>query len=151
MILMIDNYDSFTYNLVQYLAELGADVLVYRNDEITVNEVVTIQPRAIVLSPGPGRPDKAGIVNALITKVAWRSPVSSGIDHDHIRQSNPWQFSQTAGVIRFVGKVSERSTFQCDLPDSFNVPVHQRPLDGSTLLPFAISSLSHSTARSNSA
>jgi anthranilate synthase component 2 len=70
MILLIDNYDSFTYNLVQNLAELIADVSVYRNDEITVNEIVTIQPRAIVLSPGLGRPDKTGIVNALITKVA---------------------------------------------------------------------------------
>src|SRR5947209_6157169 len=61
MILVIDNYDSFTYNLVQYLGELGADVLVRRNDAIGVEDVGTLQPSAIVLSPGPCTPKEAGI------------------------------------------------------------------------------------------
>jgi anthranilate synthase/aminodeoxychorismate synthase-like glutamine amidotransferase len=61
MVLMIDNYDSFTYNLVQYLGELGADVVVRRNDEITIEEIECMAPAGIVISPGPCDPDKAGI------------------------------------------------------------------------------------------
>ena len=61
MLLMIDNYDSFTYNVVQYLGELGADVAVYRNDEITLDDIAALQPERIVISPGPCTPDEAGI------------------------------------------------------------------------------------------
>ena len=60
MILMIDNYDSFTYNLVQYLREMAAEVQVFRNDAITVAEIEKLAPAAIVISPGPGRPEDAG-------------------------------------------------------------------------------------------
>ena len=66
MILMIDNYDSFTYNLVQYLRELGADVAVYRNDRITVDEIRALRPERIVLSPGPCTPAEAGICCEII-------------------------------------------------------------------------------------
>ena len=66
MIFMLDNYDSFTYNLVQYLQIIGAEVQVRRNDEVTVDEVLALNPDAIVLSPGPGRPEAAGIMLALI-------------------------------------------------------------------------------------
>jgi len=75
MLLLLDNYDSFTYNLVQYLGELGADVQVYRNDEITVKEAKQLQPSAIVLSPGPGRPENAGIMNALIKQLSGTVPI----------------------------------------------------------------------------
>ena len=61
MILMIDNYDSFTYNLVQYFGELGADVLVYRNDQISIEEIVKLKPDHLVVSPGPCTPNEAGI------------------------------------------------------------------------------------------
>jgi len=61
MLLMIDNYDSFTYNLVQYFGELGTEVSVYRNDEITINEIEKIKPKYLVLSPGPCTPNEAGI------------------------------------------------------------------------------------------
>jgi anthranilate synthase/aminodeoxychorismate synthase-like glutamine amidotransferase len=61
VILVIDNYDSFTYNLVQYLGELGADIRVRRNDEVTVGEIEAMQPGQIVISPGPGRPEDAGV------------------------------------------------------------------------------------------
>lgn len=61
MILVIDNYDSFTYNLVQYLGELGEDVEVYRNDRITVEKIKRLSPESLIISPGPGRPDDAGI------------------------------------------------------------------------------------------
>jgi len=66
MLLMIDNYDSFTYNLVQYFGDLGERVTVCRNDEITIDDVRKIDPEKIVISPGPGRPDSAGISKKLI-------------------------------------------------------------------------------------
>src|SRR5512137_2323086 len=66
MLLMIDNYDSFTYNLVQYFGELGEEIAVFRNDKITLEKVKKIAPQKIVISPGPGRPESAGISNAII-------------------------------------------------------------------------------------
>jgi anthranilate synthase/aminodeoxychorismate synthase-like glutamine amidotransferase len=75
MILMIDNYDSFTYNLVQYLGELGADVRVYRNDQITVAEVERLSPEKIVISPGPCTPKEAGISCDVIRFFAGRVPI----------------------------------------------------------------------------
>jgi anthranilate synthase component II len=75
MILMIDNYDSFTYNLVQYLAELGEEVVVRRNDEINVAQAEALAPAAIVISPGPSRPDQAGISLEVISRFAGRVPL----------------------------------------------------------------------------
>ena len=75
MILMIDNYDSFTYNLVQYLGELGADVRVYRNDQITVAEIERLAPTKIVISPGPCTPTEAGISCEVIREFAGRVPL----------------------------------------------------------------------------
>jgi anthranilate synthase component 2 len=75
MILMIDNYDSFTYNLVQYLGELGADVQTHRNDQITVKEVARLAPSHIVLSPGPCTPNEAGICLELIRELAGKVPI----------------------------------------------------------------------------
>ncbi|MBI5561809.1 MAG: aminodeoxychorismate/anthranilate synthase component II [Deltaproteobacteria bacterium] len=75
MLLMIDNYDSFTYNLVQYLLELGAEVEVYRNDAITVEEIEKKRPRYIVVSPGPCDPPKAGISVEAIKRFAGRVPI----------------------------------------------------------------------------
>ena len=68
MIIMIDNYDSFTYNLYQYIGTINPDIEVYRNDKITVEEVLAKKPESIILSPGPGYPDKAGICNELLAK-----------------------------------------------------------------------------------
>jgi anthranilate synthase component 2 len=75
MLLMIDNYDSFTYNLVQYLGELGEDVKVFRNDEITLEEIGRLAPGAIVISPGPCTPNEAGISVPLIREFAGRVPI----------------------------------------------------------------------------
>ncbi|MBD2071866.1 aminodeoxychorismate/anthranilate synthase component II [Leptolyngbya sp. FACHB-671] len=81
MILVIDNYDSFTYNLVQYLGELGAelpiaaDIQVYRNDQISLEQIRQLQPDAIVISPGPGRPEDAGISPALIKELGTETPI----------------------------------------------------------------------------
>ena len=75
MVLMIDNYDSFTYNLVQYLGELGAEVQTHRNDAITVDEVAKRRPSHIVLSPGPCTPNEAGICLSLIEKLSGKIPI----------------------------------------------------------------------------
>lgn len=75
MLLMIDNYDSFTYNLVQYLGELGADVRVYRNDQITVDEIAHLAPDHIVISPGPCTPNEAGVSVATIKAFAGKIPL----------------------------------------------------------------------------
>ena len=75
MLLMIDNYDSFTYNLVQYFGELGQDVNVYRNDEITVDEIENLKPNHVVISPGPCTPNEAGISLELIEKLAGKIPI----------------------------------------------------------------------------
>ncbi|MBE2210318.1 MAG: aminodeoxychorismate/anthranilate synthase component II [Xanthomonadaceae bacterium] len=75
MILMIDNYDSFTFNLVQYLQELGADVRVERNDALTVEEIERLAPEKIVISPGPRTPDEAGVSMALIEHLGPRIPI----------------------------------------------------------------------------
>lgn len=75
MLILLDNYDSFTYNLYQYLSELGEQVVVYRNDKITVEEVERLQPDRVVISPGPCTPDEAGISMALIKHMAGKVPV----------------------------------------------------------------------------
>ncbi len=75
MLLMIDNYDSFTYNLVQYFGELGQKVNVYRNDEITVDEIENLKPKHVVISPGPCTPNEAGISLELIEKLAGKIPI----------------------------------------------------------------------------
>ena len=75
MLLLIDNYDSFTYNLFQYLSELGEEVRVVRNDKITIEEIEEISPKRIVISPGPGTPDKAGISNEVVQHFGARLPV----------------------------------------------------------------------------
>jgi anthranilate synthase/aminodeoxychorismate synthase-like glutamine amidotransferase len=75
MILVLDNYDSFTYNLVQYFGELGAELVVRRNDRTTIDEVEQLQPEKICISPGPGTPDEAGISNDLIRHFGPRIPV----------------------------------------------------------------------------
>jgi len=73
--LLIDNYDSFTYNLVQAFAAMGADVLVYRNDAITVDNALQLEPTHLVISPGPGRPEDAGVSLAMIDAFAGRVPM----------------------------------------------------------------------------
>ncbi len=75
MILMIDNYDSFTYNVVQYLMELGAEVVVYRNDEISIAEIKRLAPAKIVISPGPCTPNEAGISLEVVTTFAGKVPL----------------------------------------------------------------------------
>jgi anthranilate synthase component II len=74
-VLVVDNYDSFVYNLVQYLGELGAEPLVHRHDELSLAEIDALDPDAVLISPGPGRPEDAGLSNEVIRRFAGRRPV----------------------------------------------------------------------------
>ena len=75
MILVIDNYDSFTYNLVQYLGERGAEVVVRRNDAVSVDDIRRLRPSGVLISPGPGRPEEAGISLEVIAKLGTETPI----------------------------------------------------------------------------
>jgi para-aminobenzoate synthetase component 2 len=75
MILVIDNYDSFTFNLVQYLGEMGQELKIYRNDAITIETIAALAPKQIVISPGPGRPEDSGIIIQVIKEFAGKMPI----------------------------------------------------------------------------
>jgi anthranilate synthase component 2 len=106
MILMIDNYDSFTYNLVQYLGELGAEVQVHRNDQISVDEVARLKPSHIVLSPGPCTPNEAGICLELIGKLAGTFPILGVcLGHQSIGQAFGGKVVRASAVMH--GKTSQ--------------------------------------------
>jgi para-aminobenzoate synthetase component II len=106
MILVIDNYDSFTYNLVQYLGELGDEVVVRRNDETTLGEIETTLPSRILISPGPGRPDDAGITLELIKHFSGRVPILGVcLGHQAIGQVFGGRVVRASTVVH--GKASE--------------------------------------------
>jgi anthranilate synthase component II len=143
MILLIDNYDSFTYNLYQYIKELGEEVLIKRNDQITVQEIHELKPSGIILSPGPGTPEKAGICIEIIQNLHTKVPIlgvclghqSIGaafggniVIADHIMHGKTslirhngeglFQYlSQPLGVMRYHSLVIEKET----LPPQFEI------------------------------
>ena len=123
MILLLDNYDSFTYNVVQYLAELGANLDVYRNDEVTVEEAIKNKPEAIVLSPGPGRPEKAGVMNKLVESAAANKIPVLGIclGHQSVAQVFGARFGYAPKIMH--GKTSDifhdSSSLFTGLPNPF--------------------------------
>ncbi len=122
MILVIDNYDSFTYNLVQYLGELGAELVVYRNDQISLEEIADIAPEKIVISPGPCTPNEAGISVALVKHFAGEIPILGVcLGHQSIGQAFGGKIVGAPTIMH--GKVSEihhsgESVFQ-GLPEPF--------------------------------
>jgi anthranilate synthase component 2 len=122
MILVIDNYDSFTYNLVQYLGELGAEVRVLRNDEAGVEDIERMRPQRIVISPGPGTPDDAGVSLELIARLADRVPILGVcLGHQAIGQAFGGRVVRARQVMH--GKVSRvrhdgRGVF-AGVPDDF--------------------------------
>ncbi len=104
MLLLIDNYDSFTYNLYQYLAELGADVEVFRNDQVSVQDCLTMAPERIVISPGPCSPDEAGISIELIKAAAGKVPLLGVcLGHQSIGQA-------FGGTVTFAGEIMHGKT-----------------------------------------
>ena len=122
MLLMIDNYDSFTYNLVQYLGELGADVSVYRNDQITLQEIEDMKPAKIVISPGPCTPNEAGVSIDTIKQFAGRVPILGVcLGHQCIGQAFGGRIGHARAIMH--GKTSmishnDRSVFN-GLPNPF--------------------------------
>jgi anthranilate synthase component 2 len=105
MLLLIDNYDSFTYNLVQYLGELGADVHVHRNDTLTLEQIAAWEPSAIVISPGPCTPNEAGISVPLIQRFAGKIPILGVcLGHQAIGQAFGGEIVRAERVMH--GKVS---------------------------------------------
>ncbi len=106
MLLMIDNYDSFTYNVVQYFAELGSDVKVVRNDEITIEEIEALNPDHLVISPGPCTPNEAGISVAAINHFAGKLPILGiCLGHQSIAQAFGGKIIRAKRVMH--GKTSE--------------------------------------------
>jgi anthranilate synthase component 2 len=123
MLLMIDNYDSFTYNLVQYFGELGADVRVFRNDAITVDEIEQLAPTHIVVSPGPCTPNEAGVSVPLIEQLAGRIPILGVcLGHQSIGQAFGGKVVHAQQLMH--GKVSaishQGAGVFAGLPDKFN-------------------------------
>jgi anthranilate synthase component 2 len=119
---MIDNYDSFTYNLVQYLGELGAEVKVYRNDELTLQQIESLKPNGIIISPGPCTPDESGISLDIIKNFSKKTPILGVcLGHQAIGQVFGGEVIRAKKVMH--GKVSEiyherRGIFN-DLPSPF--------------------------------
>jgi anthranilate synthase component 2 len=137
MLLMIDNYDSFTYNLVQYLGELGADVRVARNDAITLDEIETLAPSGIVISPGPCTPNEAGISVPLIRRFAGEIPILGVcLGHQAIGQAFGGRIVRSERVMH--GKLSP-ITHDCQgvfvgLPSPFRATrYHSLAIDRATL------------------
>ncbi len=137
MILLIDNYDSFTYNLVHYLGELGAESRVVRNDRIEVDDILKERPEAIVISPGPGTPDKAGICLELIEKASDKIPLF-GVCLGMQAMGQAFGGKIVAANKLMHGKVSDisnngQSVF-ADLPDEFSATrYHSLVVDRDTL------------------
>ncbi len=136
-ILMIDNYDSFTYNLVQYLGELKADVIVKRNDEISTDDIKAIQPDKIILSPGPCTPNEAGISLEVVEKYAGRIPLLGVcLGHQSIGQAFGGNIVRAREIMH--GKISAmhhngQGVF-AGLPNPFNATrYHSLVIDKNTL------------------
>ncbi|MRJ03356.1 MAG: aminodeoxychorismate/anthranilate synthase component II [Epsilonproteobacteria bacterium] len=106
MVLMIDNYDSFTYNVVQYCLELGANLKVVRNDEMEIEEIERLNPEKIIISPGPGTPNEAGISLEIVRRFADRKPILGiCLGHQTIAQAFGGEIVQAANMMH--GKTSE--------------------------------------------
>ncbi len=106
-VVVLDNYDSFVYNLVQYLGELGAEPLVHRNDDVTVEQVLDLEPDGVLLSPGPGRPEDAGILCDLIVPVAERGVPVFGVCLGHQAIGHVFGGSVVRAAELMHGKTSE--------------------------------------------
>jgi anthranilate synthase/aminodeoxychorismate synthase-like glutamine amidotransferase len=106
MILVIDNYDSFTYNLVQYLGELGAELRVVRNDAVSADEVVAMQPERLVISPGPGTPDDAGVSLEVIRRLGATTPIL-GVCLGHQSIGQAYGATVARAQIQMHGKTSQ--------------------------------------------
>ncbi len=137
MVIVIDNYDSFTYNLVQYLGELGANPIVYRNDQITIDQIKEKSPDYIVISPGPGRPSDAGISLQVIRELHKKFPIL-GVCLGHQSIGEAFGAKVVHAPYLMHGKTSEiyhdNKTIFKDLPNPFTATrYHSLVIDPSTV------------------
>jgi anthranilate synthase component 2 len=137
MLLMIDNYDSFTYNIVQYFGELGEDVRTYRNDEITLDEIAALNPDSICLSPGPSNPQHAGITLDVLRRFSGKKPILGVcLGHQAIGEAFGGRVVRAKTIMH--GKVSQIETdgkgVFADLPKHFDVTrYHSLAIERDTL------------------
>lgn len=146
---MIDNYDSFTYNVVQYCRELGADLKVIRNDELTLEEIKALNPEKIILSPGPATPDDAGVTLDVIREFADTTPMFGiCLGHQSIAQAFGGEVIRAKNMMH--GKTSqvaiesETPIFK-ELPDEFRATRYHSLIVNKENLPDEIIATSHST------
>ena len=123
MFVLIDNYDSFTYNLFHYLGELGADIVVHRNDQISVDEILNLAPQGVIMSPGPCTPDEAGICLELVERCTGKLPLLGVcLGHQSIAQAMGGKVIRAPYLMH--GKVSkivhEGQGLFAGLPNSFD-------------------------------
>jgi len=142
MILMIDNYDSFTYNIVQYCRELGADLKIIRNDELTLNEIEALKPEKIIISPGPASPDEAGITLDVIKYFQDKLPIL-GICLGHQSIAQVFGGSVVRATNMMHGKTSMmrqscQSLLFTDLPQEFRATRYHSLIVDKETLPSAI-------------
>jgi len=148
MILMIDNYDSFTYNIVQYCRELGADLKVIRNDEMSVEEIEKLKPEKIIISPGPASPDEAGITLEVINHFKNKLPILGiCLGHQSIAQVFGADVVRATNMMH--GKTSTmKITNKCaifkDLPDEFIATRYHSLIVDKDSLPFEVEATAYS-------
>jgi len=142
MILMIDNYDSFTYNIVQYCRELGADLKIIRNDEMTVDEIEALNPEKIILSPGPATPDDEGVTLAVIERFKGKKPILGiCLGHQSIAQAFGAKVVRAKNMMH--GKTStvikkKKTTIFNKLPETFTETRYHSLVVEKDLLPECI-------------
>ena len=148
MVLMIDNYDSFTYNVVQYCRELGADLKIIRNDEMTIDEIKALNPEKIILSPGPATPDDAGVTLDVIKEFSDTTPIFGiCLGHQSIAQAFGGEVIRAKNMMH--GKTSqvevdcETPIFK-DLPSEFRATRYHSLTVNKENLPDIIIATSHS-------
>jgi len=148
MILMIDNYDSFTYNVVQYCLELGADLKVIRNDELTVEEIKALNPEKIIISPGPATPNEAGVTLDVIKEFADTTPIFGiCLGHQSIAQAFGGEVIRAKNMMH--GKTSQvevdkETVIFKDLPEEFRATRYHSLTVNQENLPANIIATSHS-------
>ncbi len=146
---MIDNYDSFTYNIVQYCRELGADLKIIRNDEMSVEEIASLNPQKIVISPGPASPDEAGITLAVIKHFADKLPILGiCLGHQSIAQVFGGDVIRASNMMH--GKTSTmKQSMECaifkDLPQEFIATRYHSLIVDKKTLPSCIQATAYST------
>ncbi|MCF6244966.1 MAG: aminodeoxychorismate/anthranilate synthase component II [Sulfurovum sp.] len=148
MVLMIDNYDSFTYNVVQYCRELGADLKVIRNDELTIDEIKALHPEKIILSPGPSTPDDAGVTLDVIREFSDTTPIFGiCLGHQSIAQAFGGEVIRAKNMMHGktsqVGVDCETLIFK-DLPKEFRATRYHSLTVNKNNLPSNIIATSHS-------